>query len=73
MVARGSVSRLERRNANPSEGLCLETQGREMMARLVHDVVADAMRLNLHGAPRGGLEKANGKRLGRARNKVPNG
>jgi len=27
---------------------CVETQSREIMARLVHDVLADAMRLGLH-------------------------
>jgi hypothetical protein len=43
------------------------------MAKLVHDVVAEAMRLDLHGAPRGRIEEANGASLGRSRNKVRNG
>jgi hypothetical protein len=30
------------------------------MSELVHDVVAEAFRLNLHGAPAGRVEKANG-------------
>ena len=53
--------------------LCAETQGREVMAKLVHDVLADAMRLDLYGAPPSEqLTKANGARFGR-RNKARNG
>jgi hypothetical protein len=33
------------------------------MAQLVHDVVAEAMRLDLHGAPAERVEKANGARF----------
>ena len=54
--------------------LCVETQSREIMAVLVHDVVADAMRLGLHGAaPPERVEKANGARFGRPLTKVRNG
>jgi hypothetical protein len=53
------------RSAQKTTGLCLETQGREVMARLVNDVVAEAMRLDLHGAPAERIEKANGARLAR--------
>ena len=60
--------------AAPAGTLCLETQGREVMARLVHDVVAEAMRLDLYGAaPAGSFEKANGARFEPARTKVRNG
>jgi hypothetical protein len=48
-----------------SKTLCLETQGREVMARLVNDVVTEAMGLDLHGAPAERVEKANGARLGK--------
>jgi hypothetical protein len=51
-------------------GLCLETQGREMMARLVNDVVAEAMRLDLYRAAQPGrVEKANGARFGRGKDR----
>ena len=54
--------------------LCLETQSREVMAKLVHDVVAEAMRLGLHGgAPPERVENANGARFGRSLTKVRNG
>ena len=54
--------------------LCLETQGREVMAKLVNDVVAEAMRLDLYGAPLPGrITKANGARFGCPRTKVRNG
>jgi hypothetical protein len=42
----------------------VETQGREVMARLVNDVVTEAMRLDLHGVPAERVEKANGARFG---------
>ena len=53
--------------------LCVETQGREIMAVLVNDVVADAMRLDLHGDPAAGVEKTNGTRLERGRDRIRNG
>ena len=50
--------------------LCLETQGREVMAKLVHDVVAEAMRLDIYGAPPPGrVMEANGSRFGRDRDR----
>ncbi len=42
------------------DGLSLENRSRHVMSELVHDVVAEAFRLNLHGAPAGRVEKANG-------------
>ncbi len=47
--------------------LCLETQSREIMAILVHDVVADAMRLGLYDKPAERVEIANGAPVGGAR------
>ena len=59
--------------ARRATGLCAETQGREVMAKLVHDVVAEAMRLDLYDAPPSErVSQANGARFGR-RNKVRNG
>jgi hypothetical protein len=68
IVSAGAVRRSPR-----NETLCLETQGREVMAKLVHDVVAEAMRLDLHGTPPGRIEEANGAPLVRSRSKVRNG
>jgi hypothetical protein len=42
------------------------------MAKLVHDVVAEAMRLDLYGAPKQ-VEKVNGARFGYSRKKVRHG
>lgn len=64
----GGVGRSDSR-ASP---LCLETQGREVMAKLVHDVVAEAMRLNLYGAPKR-MENTNGVRFGRGWEKIQYG
>lgn len=69
-----SNKRTHARQPSDSGALCLETQGREVMARLVHDVVAEAMRLDLHGAPPpDGVTRANGAPFGRTRTKVQNG
>ena len=75
MIARHSASRSELRSWKPPSGaLCRETQSREVMAKLVHDVVAEAMRLGLHGgAPPERVENANGARFGRPLTKVRNG
>ncbi len=71
MSSAGALGQSARRH---DRTLCLETQGREVMATLVHEVVAEAMRLDLHRAPQPErVEKANGRRLGRGRNKVRNG
>ena len=40
------------------------------MAVLVHDVVTEAMTLNLHGGPAEAIVNANGTALTRGRNKV---
>jgi hypothetical protein len=73
MVVRSTVSRSELRDDDLRSGsLCLETQGRDVMAKLVHDVVAEAMRLDLYGAPKH-VEKVNGERFRRSRNKVRHG
>ena len=45
------------------DGLSVENRSRYVMSKLVHDVVADAFHLNLHGAPAERVEKANGARL----------
>ena len=42
------------------KSLCVETQSREIMAILVHDVVADAFRLGLYDKPAERVVKANG-------------
>ena len=42
-----------------AEALCVETQSREIMASLVNDVVADALRLGLHDEPEDRVVKAN--------------
>ena len=52
--------------------LCIETQSRHIMSVLVHDVVAEAFRLNLYGAPAERVEKANGAPV-KAREQVKNG
>ena len=41
----------------------MENRSRQIMSELVHDVVADAFRLNLYGAPSERVEKANGARI----------
>ena len=46
-----------------SEALSVENRSRFVMSKLVHDVVAEAFRLNLHGATGERVEKANGVRL----------
>jgi len=51
----GGVQRLRPRSA-----LCVETQGRDIMARIVQDEVAEAMRLGLYDRPAKRVEKANG-------------
>ncbi len=55
-----------------AEPLCVETQSREIMSVLVHDVVAEAFRLNLYGARAERVEKANGAHLS-VREQVKNG
>ena len=42
------------------DGLSLENRSRHVMSELVHDVVAEAFRLNLYGAPTQRVENANG-------------
>jgi hypothetical protein len=59
LVARSRQKRRPRRMAEAA-GLCVETQGREIMAVLVHDVVAEAMTLNLYGKPAECVDAANG-------------
>ena len=61
-VARGSAP----------QGLSLENRSRHVMSELVHDVVAEAFRLNLHGASAGHVENANGAPV-KAREQVKNG
>jgi hypothetical protein len=61
------------RRAHGSEALCVETQSREIMALLVHDVVAEAMRLDLNGAPVKRAARANDSPLRRAKHRVRNG
>ena len=46
-----------------SDTLSVENRSRYVMSKLVHDVVAEAFRLNLYGAPGERVEKANGARL----------
>jgi hypothetical protein len=48
-----------------ASGLCLETQSRQIMAVLVHDVVAEAMRLGLHDQPAKRIVTVNGAPLRR--------
>ena len=62
-----------RQPSKPRGGLCVETQSREIMAVLVHDVVADAMRLGLYDEPAERVVKANGARLESGRETVRNG
>ena len=57
---------------NP-HGLCLETKGREILARLVHGEIDAAMRIGLfdrvegQGTPGGLLDRANDSTAGRAK------
>jgi hypothetical protein len=60
------------RRAHGSDCSCVETQSREIMAMLVHDVVAEAMRLGLNG-PAEPAAKANGAPVRRRTNRVRNG
>jgi hypothetical protein len=69
----GSVARAAAKAKVIPEPLCLETQGREIMAVLVHDVVAEAFRLNLPGAPVERIVGANGIPVAPARGQVTNG
>jgi hypothetical protein len=58
----------------PLGALSLEAQGREVMAKLVHDVVAEAMRLDLYGpGPLARVDKVNGEHFGRAKTKARHG
>ncbi len=59
--------------AGRSGGLCLETQSREIMAVLVHDVVADAMHLGLYDAAPAPVVKANGAHREGRRHRNQNG
>ena len=52
------------KNGSPQRVLSPEVQSRDVMAQLVHDVVADAFRLGLHDGPKDVVE-ANGVRVGR--------
>ena len=63
------------RPATPGAALCVETQSRAIMAVLVHDVVADAMRLGLHDAASEPLNNVDGVRLQPARrpDRIANG
>ena len=63
----------ERSENSDKAALCVETQSRDIMAVLVHDVVAEAMRLGLHDGQAGRVGKANGARLARGRDKIRNG
>ena len=56
-----------------ADTLCLETQGRDLMAKLVHDVVAEAMRLNLHDGAVRPSGKSNDVRIERSCDGVGNG
>ena len=62
-----------RSSSAPRDTLCVETQSREIMAVLVNDVVADALRLGLHDEPAERVAKANGARAGNGRNRAKNG
>jgi hypothetical protein len=55
---------MARQNSGASGVLSPEVQSRDVMARLVHDLVADAFRLGLHDRPEK-VTKANGVRVGR--------
>jgi hypothetical protein len=55
-IARNSDARAQRRRGT----LCVETQGRDIVARIVHDEVNEAMRLGLHDAPAAGITTMNG-------------
>ena len=59
--------------AHGSAALCVETQSREIMAMLVHDVVAEAMRLGLNGGPAEPAPKAIGSRRRRRTDRMRNG
>ena len=60
--AQGTRKLVPARGSAP-DGLSLENRSRHVMSELVHDVVAEAFRLNLHGAPDESVEKANGAPL----------
>jgi hypothetical protein len=53
--------------------LCVETQGREIMAVLVNDVIAEALRLGLYDQAPKPLAKVNGARIARRQDRVRNG
>ena len=55
-IARNSGARAQRRRGT----LCVETQGRDIVAGIVHHEVNEAMRLGLHDAPAAGAESTNG-------------
>ena len=55
------------------DSLCLETQSREIMASLVNDVVADALRLGLYDKPAERVAEPKGARLGDRRNRTRHG
>ena len=66
--ARAAPQRAPRPVPRPAVGLCVETQGREIMATLVNEVVADAMHLGLHDAP--AADETKPPRPARARDRV---
>ena len=62
-----------RSSSVPRDTLCLETQSREIMASLVNDVVADALRLGLYDKPGERVVKANGAQTARKRDAIRHG
>ena len=55
-IAPSNGARAQRRPGT----LCVETQGRDIVAGIVHHEVNEAMRLGLHDASGGGAETTNG-------------
>ena len=52
-IARNSGARAQRRRGT----LCVETQGRDIIAAIMHHEVNEAMRLGLHDTPASGETK----------------
>ena len=67
-IARNSGARAQRRRGT----LCVETQGRDIVAGIVHHEVNEAMRLGLHDTPAGD-ETKNGAAVRPRTDRIGNG
>jgi hypothetical protein len=68
-IAQNRDARAQRRRGT----LCVETQGRDIVAGIVHHEVNEAMRLGLHDTPAVAPDTMNGAPVRRRTNRIRNG